>query len=212
MIGATRENRCWRCGFWRFVMFTSLTPRLVLAVGIALALPAHASGVALSGPDPDAAVRGYQSTSLASGEADALRRKVLVQCGLIGSRNLLPWYFHFAYAQALLDAGDTQRAVVELSESINLRPEPRARKRTYGMWFTDYLPYFQLAEAHAKLDNWPCAEHAMQLSQSMGETASGRITPQRIRALQERIDRHVDEVGACHQHDAADPDPAWMGS
>ncbi|SFN58270.1 hypothetical protein [Dokdonella immobilis] len=182
-------------------MFTSLAPRLVLAAGIALAMPAHASGVALSGPGSNATAHGYQSTNLRPGEADALRRKVLVQCGLIGSRNRLPWYFHFAYAQALLDAGDTRRAVVELSESINLRPEPRVRKRTYGMWFTDYLPYFQLAEAHAKLDNWPCAEHAMELSRSTGEAALGRIEPQRIWALQERIDRHVDDAGSCNIRD-----------
>lgn len=182
-------------------MFRSLTPRLVLLVGITLAGSAHASGAALSGSGSEVSMRSYQSTSLAAGEADALRRKVLVQCGLIDSRNLLPWYFHFAYAQALLDAGDTQRAVVELSESINLRPEPRARKRTYGMWFTDYLPYFQLAEAHAKLDNWPCAEHAMELSRSTGETTMGGIEPQRVRALQERIDRHVDDVGACNIRD-----------
>ncbi len=183
-------------------MLESLTPRLMLAVGIALALPTHASGVALPGnPDSDAATRGYQSTSLQPAEADALRQKVLVQCGLISTHNVLPWYFHFAYAQALLEAGDTQRAVIELSESINLRPEPRARKRTYGMWYIDYLPYFQLAEAHAKLDNWPCAEHAMQLSQSTGETEMGGIEPQRIRALQERIDLHLDDGGACNIRD-----------
>lgn len=188
-------------------MFNPLTPRLVLAVGVVLASPAFASAYTSSAdPDDNTAMGAYRSTNLQSGEADALRHKVLVQCGLVGTRNVLPWYFHFAYAQALLEAGDARRAVVELSESINLRPEPRARKRTYGMWFTDYLPYFQLAEAHAKLDNWPCAEHALQLSRSTGESAMGGIEPQRVRALQERIDRHVDEVGSCDIRDVADPD------
>lgn len=182
-------------------MFRFLTPRLFLAIGIAWVSPVHASGAALSGSVSDATLREYQSTSLSSGEADALRRKVLVQCGLVDSHNLLPWYFHFAYAQALLDAGDAQRAIAHLSKSIDLKPEPRAHKRTYGMWFTDYLPYFQLAEAHARLDNWPCAERAMRLSRLKGETGSGQIDPQRIRALQERIERHVGDAGSCNIRD-----------
>lgn len=187
--------------------------RFALLVGLGVMLSAAAGSVVASeSTDREQSAGVRQSFGLDAGAADALRRKVLIQCGLFTSRDVLPWYFHFYYAQALIDAGDAQRAVVELSQSIDLKPEPHAHKRTYGMWFTDYLPYFQLAEAHARLDNWPCAEHAMQLSQSKGETATGRIDPQRIRALQERIDRHVDEVGACNRRDAAEPDPAWMGS
>jgi hypothetical protein len=194
-------------------MFPHSTPRLVLAFGLALVLPAYAIG----SPSPDEtntaqATSNYQSMSLQPGEVDALRRKVLVQCGIDGSRNVLPWYFHFAYGQALLEAGDARRAVAELSRSIDLKPEPQTRKRTYGMWFTDYLPYFQLAEAHARLNNWPCAERAMQLSQSSGEAASGGIEKTRIRALQERIDSHVDDVGACNIHDYQDDGEEQAGN
>jgi hypothetical protein len=193
-------------------MFLDLTPRLVLAAGLALAIPAYASGSSSSdGADPDPATNGYQSMSLQASDLDALRRKVLVQCGLDSARNVLPWYFHFAYGQALLEAGDARRAVVELSRSIDLRPEPQTRKRTYGMWFTDYLPYFQLAEAHARLNNWPCAERAMQLSQSSGEAGSGGIEKARIRALQERIDSHVDDVGACNIRDYQDDEEQAAG-
>jgi hypothetical protein len=186
-------------------MTTLLTLRIVLAFGLALTLPAYASGSPSSADAAsDPASNGYQSMSLQPAEVDALRRKVLVQCGLDSSRNVLPWYFHFAYGQALLEAGDARRAVVELSRSIDLKPEPSARKRTYGMWFTDYLPYFQLAEAHARLDNWPCAERAMQLSQSSGEARLGGIEEKRVRALQERIDLHIDDSGACNIHDYQD--------
>ena len=183
-------------------MLLDLAPRLVLSLGMALALPAGASGFPSSTDQESAAtMRNHQSLSLLPTDADALRRKVLVQCGLDSARGVLPWYFHFTYAQALLEAGDARRAVVELSQSIELKPEPRAHKRTYGMWFTDYLPYFQLAEAHAKLDNWPCADHALQLSQSTGEIALGRIESQRIRALQDSIDHHIDDTGACNIRD-----------
>lgn len=189
-------------------MFRIPISRMVLALGLALAVPVCAGAIPSSsdqGSDPASA---HQSLSLQPAEADALRRKVLVQCGLDGSTagNLLPWYFHFAYAQALLEAGDARRAVAQLSQSIKLKPVPRAHKRTYGMWYTDYLPYFQLAEAHAKLDNWPCAGHAMQLSQSTGEIELGRIEPQRIRELQETIDRHADDVGSCDLRDVRDAD------
>jgi hypothetical protein len=186
-------------------MFLHLTPRLALAVGLALALPAYATASPSSDDaDSNPVTSGYQSMSLQADELDALRRKILVQCGLDSSRNVLPWYFHFAYGQALLEAGDARRAVAELSRSIDLKPEPQTRKRTYGMWFTDYLPYFQLAEAHAKLNNWPCAERAMQLSQSSGEASSGGIEKTKIRELQERIDSHIDDVGACNIHDYQD--------
>jgi hypothetical protein len=185
--------------------------RVAMTIGLALALPVCA---AASTGDHDSSIPAYQSVDLHPAQADALRRKVLAQCGLDRSRDVLPWYFHFEYGRALLEAGDARRAVVQLSQSIDLRPEPRARKRTYGMWFTDYLPYFQLAEAHARLDNWPCAEHAMQLSRSTGEAALGRIEPQRIRALQERIDRHTGDVGACQLQDvlAEDVDGDWSDS
>lgn len=179
--------------------------RAVLVFALAMAFPAAAFGHAQAdGAAADG--RSDQSMSLAPDAVDALRRKVLVQCGLesTNSSNLLPWYFHFEYGRALLDAGDARRAVIQLNQSIDLRPEPRARKRTYGMWFLDYLPYFELAEAHAMLANWPCAEHAMQLSESTGEIDLGRIEPQRIRALQERIDSHLDEVGSCNIRDYKD--------
>lgn len=179
--------------------------RAILFIGIALTLPAAASANAAS-DQAQAAARTYKSTSLAPVALDTLRRKVLVQCGLESAttESVLPWYFHFEYGRALLDAGDARRAVIQLNQSINLRPEPQARKRTYGMWFLDYLPYFELAEAHAMLANWPCAEHAMQLSESSGEIDLGRIAPKRIHALQERIDRHLDEAGSCDMRDYQD--------
>lgn len=143
-------------------------------------------------------------TSLQTDVAEALRRKVLVQCGLDGSRDRLPWYFHFEYGRALLQAGDARRAIPELARSVDLNPRPRADKRLYGMWFTDYLPYFQLADAHARLDNWPCAEQALQLSRTSGELALGRLDPARVRALQEKVDANALKTGACNARDLID--------
>ncbi len=182
---------------------TSLPLAFVIAValaapGVAAERASHEAGsiaVALAAAAP---------MSLLPDAAEALRRKILVQCGLGDKHDTLPWYFHFEYGRALLDAGDARRAVEQLSQSVELNPVPRADKRLYGMWFTDYLPYFRLAEAHAQLDNWPCAAQAMQLSRSSGEAGIGRVDPQRVRALQEEIDRNVETIGACNLRDHVD--------
>lgn len=193
-------------------MLLDLTLRIALATGSLLVLPVCAIAVPSPG-NQDADAGTYQSVGLQPEAASALRRKVLIQCGIDPSRYVLPWYFHFEYGRALLQAGDAHRAIIELSQSIELKPESQPRKRTYGMWYLDYLPYFQLAEAHAMLQNWPCAENAMQLSESMGEIASGRIDSQRVRALQHDIEGHSSEVGACNLRDALDPEAtqAWIG-
>lgn len=193
-------------------MFLDLTRRLALSTAALLAFPLCASAAPSPG-DRDVDASAYQSISLQPEAATALRRKVLIQCGIDPSRYVLPWYFHFEYGRALLEAGDAHRAIVELSQSIELKPESQPRKRTYGMWYLDYLPYFQLAEAHAMLQNWPCAGNAIQLSRSMGEIDSGRIDSRRVDSLQQDIDSHSSDVGACNLHDAQDPEAtqAWIG-
>ncbi|HNR91177.1 MAG TPA: hypothetical protein PKO41_02010 [Dokdonella sp.] len=177
-----------------------MSKSLSLSLGVALAgcvtfVPTASATVV------EAGVSESVSIQLAASTVDALRRKVLAQCGLDGVRNTLPWYFHFEFGRALLQAGDARRAVVQLSQSVELNPEPRADKRLYGMWFTDYLPYFQLADAHVRLGNWPCAAQAWQLSQASGETRTGRLDPARLRAVEDAIGAHGDAVGACHAHE-----------
>lgn len=176
--------------------------RITLATACAFA-PAMASAVT---PTTAASVDGLLPAAV-----EVLRQKVLVQCGLAEATDRLPWYFHFEFGRALLDAGDARRAVVQLAQSVDLNPVPRADKRLYGMWFTDYLPYFQLADAHARLENWPCAAHALELSRSSGEAASGRLDPQRVRAVENAIGQHGDAVGACQMKDVLDPRYADAG-
>lgn len=169
----------------------SLLPAIAFA-GVAMLAPRGLPAAVV-----DAGARVPMSVELATSTVDALRRKVLVQCGLEGTRDTLPWYFHFEFGRALLDAGDARRAVAQLSQSVEINPQPRADKRLYGMWFTDYLPYFQLADAHARLGNWPCAAQAWELSQASGEVRTGRLDPARVRAVEDAIDGHADAVGAC---------------
>lgn len=184
-----------------------------LSLGLVIAgvlLAASGSAIAQSAPtavDPLAQhVDG--PVSLTPDAAEALRRKVLVDCGLpADQRDGLPWYFHFEYGRRLLDAGDARRAVVQLSQSVEMNPDPKAEKRMYGMWFTDYLPYFQLAEAHAQLGNWPCAANAFQLSKAANEPTLGDIPTDRVRALQQSIDSQDASkmIGSCSKAEVMDP-------
>ncbi len=189
-------------------------PLLLALAGMAIPVPRAASAErvddvpaaeAASTHEPAPASMPSRHAGLAPDAFEALRRKVLVQCGLDVTTDRLPWYFHFEFGRALLEAGDARRAIVQLAQSVDLNPVPRADKRLYGMWFTDYLPYFQLADAHARLENWPCAAHALELSRVSGEAGSGRLDPQRVRAVEDAIESHADALGACRRDEVFDP-------
>jgi hypothetical protein len=192
----------------------------VLAVFLALALHAQVvpaqvvpaqSTPAAPAPRPgadlqlDVPLQFDAPVSLTPAAAEALRRKVLEQCGLADARGEnLPWYFHFEFGRSLLDAGDAQRAVGQLSQAAELNPTPRSGKRMYGMWYVDYFPYYQLAMAHAQLGNWPCAADAIQLSHAMGETTTG-INITKLAALGTTIEQHKPYTGSCKKGDEPEP-------
>ena len=132
-----------------------------------------------------------------------LRRKVLAQCGLpeAGSDRQLPWYFHYEFGRALLSSGDARRAIAELSQSVELNPEPHAGKRMYGMWYVDYFPYYQLAVAHSSLGNWTCAANAMRLSQLTEAATAEHFDMVKYAALQRQIEGKAPYTEACHPSD-----------
>jgi hypothetical protein len=184
-----------------------LAPSLIVAAAC-LAVPAVAGAQGATTPVDPLAQRVDGPVSLTPQAAEALRQRVLVECGLpADQRDNLPWYFHFEYGRRLLGAGDARRAVVQLSQSVEMNPDPKAEKRMYGMWFTDYLPYFQLAEAHAQLGNWPCAANAFRLSQAAKEAELGDIPGSRVRALEDSIEsQDPTKVGtACTKEQVMDP-------
>jgi hypothetical protein len=149
-------------------------------------------------PDPSA----QQVVSLTPQAADALRRKVLAQCGLPeGPTNQLPWYFHFEFGRALLGSGDASRAVTELTQAVELNPLPHAAKRMYGMWYVDYFPYYQLAMAHAQLGNWTCAANAMRLSQMTEAASSEYFDMVKYGMLQRQIEGKAPYTESCKKDD-----------
>jgi hypothetical protein len=112
-----------------------------------------------------------QPATLSEKEFQDLRNRAASRCNVSPGTDpaTLPWYFHYELGLELAKNGDAQRAVDALIEAIDRRPEPKRNSRMYGMWFTDYLPYFEIAKAHAALGNWRCATDALRLSEGKRE-------------------------------------------
>jgi hypothetical protein len=139
-----------------------------------------------------------EAVSLTPQAAEALRRKVLAQCGLHENpSSQLPWYFHFEYGRALLGSGDAMRAIGELTQAVELNPHPHASKRMYGMWYVDYFPYYQLAMAHAQLGNWTCAANAMRLSQMTEAATADNFDMVKYSNLQRQIEGKAPYTESC---------------
>jgi tetratricopeptide (TPR) repeat protein len=98
-----------------------------------------------------------------------------------------PWYFHYELGLELARRGDSQRALDAFVEAANRRPEPQHTARLYGMWFTDYLPYFHIARAHSALGNWECAADALQVSEKMKEISPKDPEFQELRELAREV-------------------------
>ncbi len=113
-----------------------------------------------------------QPEVLSEAEFEELARRLAIRCGVDstpGAIDSAPWYYHYELGLALADRGDPQRALDALIAAADHRPDPQHTARMYGMWFTDYVPYFQIARAHAELGNWRCVLEALEVSQSSGE-------------------------------------------
>ncbi|HEV7516849.1 MAG TPA: hypothetical protein VGR07_11155 [Thermoanaerobaculia bacterium] len=113
-------------------------------------------------------------TVLSEQEFERLRSRVLSRCSVPPGTDpaKAPWYFHYEMGLELARHGDPQRALDAFLEAVELRAEPHRQARMYGMWFTNYLPYLEIAKAHAALGNWQCAADAVRISEGR-EVAEG---------------------------------------
>jgi hypothetical protein len=88
--------------------------------------------------------------------------------------------------------GDPQRALDALVAATDRRSLPQRGARMYGMWFTDYHPYLEIAAAHVQLGNWSCAFDALSLSRQLGEVAGGDEELGRFIRLSDETAAHVE--------------------
>lgn len=130
--------------------------------------------------------------------AELIRSAVLRRCAVSGevAENKLPWYFHYEYGVDLMEAGDPQRALETLVLGANIREQSRRNKRMYGMWFIDYLPYYQIALAHSKLGNWESAYDAIKTSANFGEFQPGDDDYDQFSRLDKEIKYQLNRNGS----------------
>jgi tetratricopeptide (TPR) repeat protein len=130
--------------------------------------------------------------------AQLIRSAVLRRCAVSEDveDNKLPWYFHYEYGVDLMEAGDPQRALETLVLGANIREQSKRNKRMYGMWFIDYLPYYQIALAHSKLGNWESAYDAIKISATFGEFQPGDDDYEQFSRLDEEIRFHLNKNGS----------------
>jgi tetratricopeptide (TPR) repeat protein len=104
-------------------------------------------------------------------EDNPIPEKVLRRCAKYQkqSANDVPWHFHYKCGVDLMKAGQPESAVNSFLMGANTHENSARSKRMYGMWFIDYLPYYQIALAHSKLGDWESARNAIEVSVSYGE-------------------------------------------
>jgi len=122
-----------------------------------------------------------------------LRAEVLARCQLRPDTKAAeaPWYFHYQLGRSFLEKGDSQRALDAFLEAATRRNDPARGARMYGMWFTTYLPYYAIAQAHAKLGNWDCAKSAIEMSEKTHEVSARDDEFREFRSLVLQTERNV---------------------
>jgi hypothetical protein len=128
-------------------------------------------------PSSEPTYRDFERRPATLSEADFERLKsaVMSRCHVPEGTDLTtaPWYFHYEMGLELEKKGDPQRALDAFIAALDRRSEPQHGSRMYGMWFIDYLPYLEIAKAHAALGNWQCAADALRISADQKETQPG---------------------------------------
>ena len=149
-----------------------------------------------SEPQSSPVAANDRSYSISETEAQIIRAQVLKRCALSTkvAHNKLPWYFHYEFGRDLLEAGDSERAIEAFLLGANLSEDPGRDKRMYGMWFIDYLPYYQIALAHSKLGEWESAQNAIKTSENFGEFSPNDPDYESFRSLERLIESNLQKT------------------
>jgi tetratricopeptide (TPR) repeat protein len=124
-----------------------------------------------TGGRPRYAVFEQKAPVLSEAEFQLLRNDVLMKCDLPLDTKLsnAPWYANYELGLELERKGDYPRALTHFIDAVAQRPNPQKQARMYGMWLIDYYPYFHIARAHTRLENWQCAKNALDISNRLSE-------------------------------------------
>jgi len=117
----------------------------------------------------DSVDKNVEPELVSQSSGESIPAKILKRCTKAAKMEELPWYFHYKCGVDLMKAGDAQRAVESFSMGANVREDSARSKRMYGMWYIDYLPYYQIALAQSQLGDWKSARAAIIRSTKFGE-------------------------------------------
>jgi len=133
---------------------------------------------------------------LSEDEADRIRGEILDRCGLpLTTKDAgAPWYFHYEMGVAMVEKGDPQRGLDALIAATDRRPMSQRNARIYGMWFTNYRPYLEIAKAHVELGNYMCAFDALSLSRRLDEVDEHDEDFKTFIELSEETAEHIDQT------------------
>jgi hypothetical protein len=137
----------------------------------------------------------YQSKPpvLTEQEFKLLRDDVLSKCDLPTDANMAqaPWYANYELGLELERKGDHPRALRHFIFAVAKRPNPERHARMYGMWLVDYYPYFHIARAHVRLENWDCAKNALDISSRLREIPADVPEMQEALSLRRESERRL---------------------
>ncbi len=110
----------------------------------------------------------------------------------------MEWYQHYKLGIDRLNEGNAEEAIVQLQQAIEKGPAPGPKRRTYGMFFREFFPYFYLARAYLMLHQCEEARRYLTLSYQKDGIPSGHRMYEQRQQLRQEI------VQAC----ATQPAPA----
>lgn len=149
-----------------------------------------------SGKYPRYAVFEKKAGVLSDADFQMLRNDVLTKCDLPLDTKLsaAPWYANYELGLELERKGDYPRALTHFIDAVAHRPNPQKQARMYGMWMVDYYPYFHIARAHTRLENWQCAKNALDISQRLGEIPTDAPELNEWLSLMQQTERKLSAV------------------
>jgi hypothetical protein len=170
---------------------------ICLLIASSLELRPAAGDTAKSQPSRPPSFREFdrRPSTLSDAEFQDLRGHIMSRCNVAPGADptKAPWYFHYELGLELERRGDPQRALDALIEATNHRPDPRRNARMYGMWFTQYRPYFEIAKMHLALGNRRCAADALRISTGRWEVTEGDREYLDLQELKAALEAHPDQ-------------------
>lgn len=134
-----------------------------------------------------------ETLALSETDITAIEEKTIKRCisSITKADDKLPWFFYYQCGVELMEREEAQMAVKAFEMGAKAVDDPRRGKRMYGMWFVDYLPYYQMALAHSQLGNWESANNAIESSETRGEFSPSDPDYEQFSALDQLIKRKL---------------------